>query len=133
MFPLQIETRSPHGSNDQIAVRFWSEGNTLGDFLITFQDEPTVSIPMCTDRPIKFTSLTEAVNKLWTIRKTDQALIVECNDALVLEYEFDSSDNDLCTLNWSEDIDHIMFLTEDTASKMFRGVGTGRIENYTAT
>ena len=124
-YPLQIETESLLGSGEKIVLRFWGEGNTIGDITIEFGVEVTYSISSCTSTQMKFNSLPEDDNKVWTIRKTENSLTIECNDALVLEYLFASSENSQCNSNWSQDIDTIMFQSLDTASVRYRAVGTG--------
>ena len=126
-YPLQIETKSSLGSDDKVSVRFWGEGSVIGDLTITFGAEPTYSISPCTAIQMKFSSLPEDDIKFWTIKKKDNSLTLECNDVLVLEYVFESSEEAQCSVSWSQDVDSIMFLSVDTASVRFRGVGTGTL------
>jgi hypothetical protein len=124
--PLQIQTKSRLGSDDRIAVRFRGEDSVIGSLTINFGREPTYMISRCTETEKKFLSLPNSNTKLWTIRKSDNFLTVECNDELVLEYEFDSSNSDQCSTSWSRDVESIIFLSLDTASVKFRAVGTGQ-------
>ena len=106
-------------------MRFWSQGDVVGDLTITFGSEPTYSISPCTTAEVKFSSLPEDDTKLWTIKKHENSLTIECNDVLVLQYVFDSSDDAQCSTNWNQDIDFIMFPSVDSATVKFRAVGTG--------
>ena len=60
------------------------------------------------------------VDKIWTITKTETAVIITCNDVEVLNYLFADSSGSVCVSQWNRDVDNIVFGGLDTASDFYR-------------
>ena len=61
------------------------------------------------------------VDKIWTITKTDTALIITCNDAEVANYLFADSSNDDCVPKLAKDVEQVSFDDpHDSASDFYR-------------
>ena len=60
------------------------------------------------------------VDKLWTITKTETALIITCNDVEVLNYLFADSSKSNCVTQWDRDVEQIMYHDGDKASDFYR-------------
>ena len=127
-FPLQIKTNSVLGSGDKSIIYFWDDEIIAGILTIAFDSELVYHLSSCTDESVQGiavpTNLSDG-GQLWTIRKSDKLLTIECNDALVLQYKFTSSGNENCVSKWSEDILAIEFSSLDNASALFRIVDKG--------
>ena len=61
-------------------------------------------------------------NNIWTITKTEAAIIITCNGDMVLNYLFANSSNSDCVTKWSGDVvEQISFNKEwDKASDFYR-------------
>eukprot|EP00116_Pleurobrachia_bachei_P007230 sb/3467492/ len=63
----------------------------------------------------------QEVDKIWTIRKTNTTLNIECNGVEVLNYQFSDSSLDDCVKQWGGDVVAIEFSSyDDTASDSYR-------------
>ena len=60
------------------------------------------------------------VNKIWTITKTEIALIITCNGVEVLNYLFADSSDSKCVPAWGGDVEEIYFRLDDRASDFYR-------------
>ena len=61
------------------------------------------------------------VDKIWIITKTENAIIITCNDLEVLNLVFADSSGSSCATKWGGDVvKEIRFRTEDTASDFYR-------------
>ena len=79
----------------------------------------------CTSDTNGFNKLTvqppEEVEKIWTITKTETALIVTCNNVEVLNYLFADSPKSNCVKMASKDVGYIKFDKQyDKHSKFYR-------------
>eukprot|EP00116_Pleurobrachia_bachei_P013085 sb/3473347/ len=97
--PLQIKTDFALGSDDLIDVHMYNkDGSHIGLVQVYFSPSSIMKyyIGYCTnswtDLPVE---PPVEVDKIWTITKTESALIIICNNVEVLNYLFaDSSDSD---------------------------------------
>ena len=129
--PLQIKTNSTTGSYDQIWVSMHTAkaDRYVGVVAMMFDSPMKYWIVHCTGSFID--SLTvqppEEVDKIWTIRKTNTTLNIECNRVEVLHYEFSDSSDSRCVTNWGGDVVRkIKFDTgSDSASNSYREKSTG--------
>nr|AFK75454.1 putative secretory peptide-44 [Pleurobrachia bachei] len=126
--PLQIKTNSSLGSNDVIKVGIFATDNIyLTYWAVNFSSPMQYSIQYCTgdwiDLPVQ---PPVAVDKVWTFKKTDTALIVTCNDVEVLNYVYADAANGACETEsrMGGDVVQIVFWSEDTASEFYRAPGT---------
>ena len=121
--PLQIKTNSTAGSGDKIRVDAHKENNVFfAQVVMIFNSTIRYYINKCiqwTDFPVK---PPQEVDKIWTIRKTITALIIECNGVEVLNYQFSDSSLNKCVDYWGKDVwKKIKFSNaEDTASISYR-------------
>ena len=60
------------------------------------------------------------VDKIWTIIKTETAIIVSCNGVEVLNYLFADSSDDRCVPRWGGGVEQIRFIDSDSASDYYR-------------
>ena len=61
------------------------------------------------------------VEKIWTITKTETALIITCNDTEVLNFLFTDSSNSKCVTRLGGNVvEQILFSNSDTASDFYR-------------
>nr|AFK75465.1 putative secretory peptide-55 [Pleurobrachia bachei] len=96
--PLQIKTDSTLGSGDMILVQMYDkDSSSIGMVKVYFEPQMGYDIAFCTS--VWFTELPVQppgeVEKIWTIAKTETAIIITCNGVEVLNYLFaDSSMSD---------------------------------------
>eukprot|EP00116_Pleurobrachia_bachei_P006482 sb/3466744/ len=121
--PLQIKTDSTLDSDDVIMVDMYEGTSYIGyvRVLITTPNvmwylehcAPWDNLPVQPPR--------EEVDKIWTISKTETALIITCNDVEVLNYLFADSSDSTCVPRWIHDVENIEFNSPtDTASDIYR-------------
>ena len=122
--PIQVKTTSRLGSDDKIDIVFQLEDTTTS-LIIHFGDSISYVIEGCSEGEVRGNPVPMAIAKMWTVRKMESAIVIECNDVLVLEYTFASSGDGLCGELWGQDVSHFFFTGDDTASKEFRIVGEG--------
>ena len=125
--PLQIKTDSTPGSDERIRVGMYGTGNTgLGAIAVRFSSPIRYWIGYCmndpTDLPVQ---PPEEVDMIWTIIKTETAIIVRCNDVEVLNYRFADSSLGTCVSTKQGDVvEKIAFVKSnkelDTASDFYR-------------
>lgn len=116
------------GSGDKSIIYFWDDEVIAGILTISFDNALSYHLSSCTTESIQGIAVPSNINKgrqLWTIRKSEKLLTIECNDALVLQYKFADSENEECVSKWREDILAIEFSSLDDASVLFRIVGKG--------
>ena len=67
-------------------------------------------------------SVPAAVDKVWTIRKNEERILITCNDEVIIRlYYVDGLSNLRCSENWSTNEEEVHFLRlYDTASDQFR-------------
>ena len=130
--PLQIKTNSTAGSGENFRVTtLTASESSVGGLQVAFRSQVEYKMNYCVG---SFTNLQaqppDEVDKVWTISKTDTALIIECNGAEVLNYQFSSSSDTDCVSKWGGDVEKIKFIKTDTASDSYRAkpTGNGRVE-----
>nr|AFK75457.1 putative secretory peptide-47 [Pleurobrachia bachei] len=126
--PLQIETDSTLGSNEKTWVWLYNkDSGYIGTVAVTFSSPIQYYISYCTakatDLPVQ---PPVEVDKIWTITKSETALIITCNDVEVLNYLFTDSSDKNCVPKYDgkNDVQQIKFSSDDTASDFFRPSGT---------
>nr|AFK75449.1 putative secretory peptide-39 [Pleurobrachia bachei] len=129
--PLQIKTDSTLGSDERIWVSMYhKDSNTPIGVTMQFSSPMQYMIGYCTgswtDLPVQ---PPVEVDKIWTITKTETALIITCNDVEVLNYLFVDSSRSECVPMWGGDVvEGIMFRSWDSASDFYKaGKGIVRI------
>ena len=121
--PLQIKTNSALGSGDNVDLNIYDKNSTsyISYMYVIFDSKMQYMITDCifyTDLPVQ--PSIEAEN-IWTITKTETALIIKCNDVEVLNYLFADSSNSECVPIWAGDVvEYIGFDNLDTASDFYR-------------
>eukprot|EP00116_Pleurobrachia_bachei_P008094 sb/3468356/ len=132
--PLQIKTDSILGSNDKITVRMYNKDSSnvrlfndsasswISSVVMTFSSPVQYKIERCigdfTDLPVQ---PPVEVETIWTIAKTETALIITCNDVEVLNYLFADSSNSKCvSVVGGNVVNVISFTKHDTASTFYR-------------
>ena len=120
-YQLQITTRSPLGSRQQIKLWFYgAEGWDLaGGITIYFSRQ--YWIPFCTKKFITFpTTLPTDQDKVWSIWMTEIGLNIECKGVLLVEYDTSVCD----ATRWSKEVKAIEFDYSDY-SKEYRIISPG--------
>ena len=130
--PLQIKTDSTAGSGERIIVAvFNKDNNWLSNVGVTFSSSMQYWINVCgavKHLPVK---PPVEVDKIWTVIKTDTAIIITCNGVEVLNYLFaDSSNSDCITKLGNDVVEKIAFHSDDTASEFYKA-GKGLDLNHT--
>ena len=121
--PLQIKTDSALGSEEWIMMRMFDKGSSyISTMGVRFSSTMNYAINDCfggyTDLPMQ--PPVEA-DKIWTITKTETALIITCNDVEVVNYLFADSSNSNCAAKWGGDVvEQIKFHSVDKASDFYR-------------
>ena len=123
--PLQIKTDSKLDSYDQIRVWLFSKDGTLVTtvtlkfsyssmrYYINYCSSYSGYADLPVQPPVE-------VNKIWTITKTETALIITCNEVEVLNYLFADSSDRNCVPGWGGDVKYIDFYKDDRASDFYR-------------
>eukprot|EP00116_Pleurobrachia_bachei_P004063 sb/3464325/ len=124
--PLQIKTESTLGSGEAIWVWMYVRSSSwiIGWVDVKFSSTMQYQIDNCatsyTDLPVQ---PPVEVEKIWTIRKTETALIITCNNVEVLKYLFADSSNNNCVPRWGGNVaEQIKFDKNDTASDFYKAV-----------
>ena len=130
--PLQIKTDSITKSKEWIMVYTYNIGSSyIGSVGVRFTSSMKYKISYCsTSWTVLPVQPPEEVDKIWTIRKTNTALNIECNGVEVLNYQFSDSSLDDCVKQWGGDVIEIKFpflYDSDTASDSYRAA-TGNEE-----
>eukprot|EP00116_Pleurobrachia_bachei_P009434 sb/3469696/ len=121
--PLQITTDSTLGSDEMIWVRmFDKDGSISGYVKVDFSSTMQYWIGYCstswTNLPVEPPL---EVDKIWTITKTETALIIACNNVQVLNYLFADGLNKYCVKYWGGDVvEQIAFIGSGTASDFYK-------------
>ena len=120
--PLQIKTDSTLGNGEKIYVKmFGKDSSLIGGLSVKFSDPMKYQIASCTSVGTKLSTVPAEVDKIWTITKTETALIITCNDVEVLNYLFADSSDSRCVPTWGDDVvEEIMFRRDDSASDFYR-------------
>ena len=122
--PLQIMTDSEAGSDETIWVEMRENSSAIGYVWVKFSSPMQYYINPCTssttDLPVQPPVVVD--NNIWTITKTEAAIIITCNGDMVLNYLFANSSNSDCVTKWSGDVvEQISFNKEwDKASDFYR-------------
>jgi len=120
--PIQITTNSEDGSGDQIWMVTYNNDHFLSHLYVTFAEHAVqywiMSCNYFTDFPIQPTG---SVNKIWTIAKTEESLIIYCDGVELLNYVFSESSDNECVSKWGgNQVDEIRFSSFDKASRFYR-------------
>eukprot|EP00116_Pleurobrachia_bachei_P012768 sb/3473030/ len=133
--PLQIKTDSTLGSGVQMWMKMYdNEENPIAYVAVKFSSSLTYKIGKCIEN---WTDLTVQppveVDKIWTITKTETALIITCNDVEVLNYLFTDSSNSNCVPKLGGNVvQYIEFISSDSASDFYKEMPTGKIKTAEA-
>eukprot|EP00116_Pleurobrachia_bachei_P006278 sb/3466540/ len=126
--PLQIKTNSTAWSEEEIVVyTYTANGSLMGSVEVRFTKPIQYYISYCaTSWPELPVQPGDEVDKIWTIRKTNTTLNIECNGVEVLNYQFSNSSRDKCVPKWGGDVvKKIRFHSYyDTASDSYRAKPT---------
>ena len=119
---LQIKTNSTLGSGDAIMMTMYDKDNIyINDVNVSFSAALQFQIGWCNyykDFPVQ---PPVKVEKIWTIAKTETAIIIVCNNVEVLNFVFTDGVLDECVTKWSRDIvEHFKFNSNDKASDFYR-------------
>ena len=121
--PLQIKTDSTLGSDEKIRVAIYEkDSNEISIVKVKFSTTMQYKIEDCTTdwQELPVQPPVEA-DKIWTITKTETALIITCNNVEVLNYLFAGSSQSTCVTTLSGDVvEQIKFTDTDTASDFYR-------------
>ena len=123
--PLQIKTDSALDSDEEIGVVMYDkDGSFISSFGVKFFSKTSTVryyVSYCTsnmpDLPVQ-PPVEE--DKIWTITKTETALIITCNGVEVLNYLFADSSDSKCVPAWGGDVEEIYFRLDDRASDFYR-------------
>ena len=126
--PLQIKTDSTVGSDERIRVSMYNKdssfiGSYIGNVVVEFSSTVQYYIGYCTtdwtDLPVQ---PPVEVDKIWTITKTETAIIITCNNVEVLNYLFANGSDSRCNQTWGGDVvEEIRFSGDfDTASDFYK-------------
>jgi hypothetical protein len=121
--PLQIKTPSKLGSTIYLKLKKNNNDTSwISNVILRFSSPVQYKIDRCigdlTDLPVQ--PLME-VETIWTIVKTETALIIICNDAEVLNYRFADSSNSKCVKVLGGDVVNVIsFIHYDSASNFYR-------------
>ena len=120
--PLQIKTDSTLGSSELMIVYMHNKDmKFISTVRVKFSSPMQYLVLYCiswTDLPIQ---PPVEVDKIWTITKTETALIITCNNVQVLNYLFaDSSDSRCVTKMGGDVVEQIKFNSNDKASDFYR-------------
>ena len=134
--PLEIKTDSALGSEDQLAVWFYtSQDEPVGRVLIHFTSTPQYTLWECVSKADFPTSLPIAVEKTWRItlnRSSGVRLQIRCNGEDVLDFlmsdetcgkpqnDWKHDWGDDWSIAWSRDVEKIFFPNWDSASDYFK-------------
>ena len=120
--PLQIKTDSTLGNGEKIYVKmFGKDSSLIGGLSVKFSDPMKYQIASCTSVGTKLSTVPAEVDKIWTITKTETALIITCNSVEVLNYLFADSSNSDCVVRLGGDVEEIEFHSgQDKASDFYR-------------
>ena len=118
---LQLKTDSSLGSNERIDVQMYKDSSYISNVEMYFSSPMQYWIQFCTnaiDLPVQ---PPVEVDKIWTIIKTETAIIVTCNGVEVLNYLFADSSYSDCVPKWGGDVvERIIFQIHDSASNFYR-------------
>nr|AFK75453.1 putative secretory peptide-43 [Pleurobrachia bachei] len=124
--PLQIKTNSTLDSEQVIRVGMYDKNGTgLGAVVVKFSYTMFYYIGYCTEN-WKFLPVEPPVevDKIWTLIKTETALIITCNGVEVLNYVFAHSSMEGCVGKEGDVVEQISFMDswagQDTASDFYR-------------
>ena len=120
--PLQIKTDSKLDSDERILVYMYDKDSSfISSMTVLFTATLKYTIGFCrawTELPVQ---PPVEVDKIWTLTKTEIAIIITCNNVEVLNYLFADSGNSNCVPKWGGDVvEKIMFHTNDAASDFYR-------------
>ena len=89
---------------------------------VRFQSSIRYWINYCNDYDTLVLQLPVEADKIWTIIKTETALIITCNGVEVVNYLFADSSDERCVTRWGGDVVEIQFQgsDSDTASEYYR-------------
>eukprot|EP00116_Pleurobrachia_bachei_P005439 sb/3465701/ len=105
---LQIKTDSTQDSNDVIMIDMYDYESTttyIGNVRVMITS-PNVMYYLihCAAWDVLPVQPPVEVEKIWTFTKTETALIITCNDVIVLNYLFADSANGDCVPRWGGDV-----------------------------
>ena len=80
---------------------YGGDGWYRGLFTVWFYSSPMYWFSDCTEGSEYFpTELPSGNNKVWTIKMTDDSLVLTCNGEVVLDYHFAKAQDSECTAEW---------------------------------
>ena len=130
--PLQIQTDSVVGGDDLVRVRFVVLNSNVGPGIqIWFKDPPEYQINYCSNPTIFTMPDAENEQRIWTFRKQNDRLQLQCNGAQIFDFNFKESAWSDCRDMWSADFAQMRFANSqrwgfDTASDSFRQLTTSK-------
>ena len=91
--PLQIKTHSTWGSGDWMYVLLYDKDSIyFSNVVVKFSSPMQFYIAYCTSSNTELSVQPPVeVDKIWTITKTETAIIITCNDVELLKYLFADS------------------------------------------
>ena len=112
------------GSDDKIRVKMYDkDSSSTFRVYVTFFSPMQYWIGYCMSKwEVLPVQPPDEVDKIWTIIKTDSALIITCTGLEVLNLVFADSSDSNCIPKWGGDVvEMIQFDSEDTASDFYNG------------
>ena len=117
---LQIKTDSSVGSNQAIEMYVYSDSDYIGAVGVKFASNFQYWVGNCNSYTNMPTQPTAETEKIWTIAKTETAIIFQCNDVEVVNYLFADSSNSKCTAWNGNVVERIKFGIHDNACDFYR-------------
>ena len=127
-YPLQIQTNSVIGSGDLLYVGFYQVNSIVYEagLAVWFEKQPKYLITCGSES--SFTMPGGDMNRVWTFRKQDGRLQLQCDGAQIFDFNFAESPSEECR-KWSLDFARIQFMKTsmytDTSSDYFRKFAKG--------
>ena len=91
---------------------------------IHFSDSPTYSHGFC-DEENEFT-MPEGPERVWMISKDNTKIKLSCNDEVIFDDDYSTSNDIHCREHWSRDFVLMQFQSTDTASDSYRPYSEGK-------
>ena len=121
--PLQIKTNSPTGGGAVVDILFFQEGHYIsGGVVLHFNQQIEYRLHRCTYNLASLSDVPLEDTKIWTIQRTTDAINIECNGILVLNYRI-SDCPDAQRWVYNRVTAYVAFTNEDTATQYHRRKG----------
>ena len=126
--PLQIKTSS-FGSSEKIVVE--CDIHKFGITSLVFDETVKIKVyfknyelDLQDCEKVSLSNVPHGRDKIWTIRKTEEVMILECNDVVVGNITFAENKASACR-KWSGNVEAITFPSGDNATIAYRKLPKG--------